>query len=150
MYRDIDAIGATNYVGWYQDTYDPPAVVNAGIAAFLRELHHVFGGRVLVVSEFGAEANELNAPGQPGSLGFQAQLLTRHIRAYQATAVARRRARLEPAGLRAHAVVRGRLDPARGARHQARGRDQPEGPVHLRRPAQAGRRSGPPRVRRGG
>jgi beta-galactosidase/beta-glucuronidase len=85
MYRDIDAIGATNYVGWYQDTHDPPAVVNAGIAAFLTELRHVFGGRVLVVSEFGAEANELNPPGRPGSLGFQAQLLTRHIRAYQAT-----------------------------------------------------------------
>ena len=85
MYRDIDAIGATNYVGWYQDTYDPPAVVNAGIAAFLTELRHVFGRRVLVVSEFGAEANELNAAGQPGSLGFQAQLLTRHIRAYEAT-----------------------------------------------------------------
>ena len=85
MYRDIDAIGATNYVGWYQDTYDPPAVVDAGIAAFLAELHHVFRNRVLVVSEFGAEANQLNAPGQPGSLSFQAQLLTRHIRAYQAT-----------------------------------------------------------------
>ncbi len=85
MYRDIDAIGATNYVGWYSDTYDPPAVVDAGIAAFLGELRQVFRGKVLVVSEFGAEANELNAPGEPGSFVFQSQLLTRHIAAYERT-----------------------------------------------------------------
>ncbi|MGZ4270591.1 MAG: glycoside hydrolase family 2 protein [Solirubrobacteraceae bacterium] len=84
MYRDIDAIGATNYTGWYTDTYDPAAVVNAGIASFLSELHRVFAGKVLVVTEFGAEANALNPPGQPGSFAFQARLLTRHIAAYEA------------------------------------------------------------------
>jgi hypothetical protein len=39
---------------------------------------------VLVVSEFGAEANTLNAPAAPGGLAFQADLLARHIRIYRA------------------------------------------------------------------
>jgi hypothetical protein len=84
MYRHIDAIGATNYEGWYQDTLAPPATVQAGIEAWLAELGRAFPGKVLVVSEFGAEANGLNAPGSPGSLQFQARLLAQHIRAYRA------------------------------------------------------------------
>jgi beta-galactosidase/beta-glucuronidase len=84
MYRHVDAIGATNYEGWYQDTLAPPATVQAGIEAWLAELHRAFPGKVLVVSEFGAEANGLNAPGSPGSLQFQARLLAQHIRAYRA------------------------------------------------------------------
>jgi hypothetical protein len=85
MYRHVDAIGATNYEGWYQDTLAPPATVQAGIESWLERLRGTFPGKVLVVSEFGAEANRLNAPGTPGSESFQASLLARHIRAYQAT-----------------------------------------------------------------
>jgi Glycosyl hydrolases family 2, TIM barrel domain/Glycosyl hydrolases family 2, sugar binding domain len=84
MYRHVDAIGATNYEGWYADTLAPPATVQAGIAAWLSELRRAFPGKVLVVSEFGAEANRLNAPGTPGSEQFQARLLTQHIRSYEA------------------------------------------------------------------
>jgi beta-glucuronidase len=85
MYRHVDAIGATNYEGWYDDTLAPPATVQAGIDAWLAELRRTFPGKVLVVSEFGAEANRLNAPGAPGSEQFQARLLTQHIRTYEAT-----------------------------------------------------------------
>ncbi len=84
MYRHIDAVGATNYEGWYEDTLAPAATVQAGIDAWLARLRATFPGKVLVVSEFGAEANRLNAPGAPGSESFQANLLTRHIRAYEA------------------------------------------------------------------
>jgi beta-glucuronidase len=84
MYSHVDAIGATNYEGWYQDTIAPPAAVQAGIDAWLARLRQTFPGKVLVVSEFGAEANRLNAPGTPGSESFQASLLTRHIRSYEA------------------------------------------------------------------
>jgi beta-galactosidase/beta-glucuronidase len=84
MYTHVDAIGATNYEGWYQDTLAPPATVQAGIETWLAELQRTFPGKVLIVSEFGAEANRLNAPGTPGSESFQASLLARHIRAYQA------------------------------------------------------------------
>jgi hypothetical protein len=85
MYRHIDAVGATNYEGWYQDTLAPPATVQAGIEAWLANLRSTFPGKVLIVSEFGAEANTLNAPGTPGSESFQARLLTQHIRAYEGT-----------------------------------------------------------------
>jgi glycosyl hydrolase family 2 len=85
MYRHVDAIGATNYEGWYEHTLAPPAVVEAGIQAWLTRLNAVFPDKVLVVSEFGAEANDLNPPGLPGSAGFQAELLNRHVRVYAAT-----------------------------------------------------------------
>ena len=45
----------------------PPATVQAGIDAWLARLRATFPGKVLIVSEFGAEANRLNAPGAPGS-----------------------------------------------------------------------------------
>jgi beta-galactosidase/beta-glucuronidase len=83
MYRHIDAVGATNYEGWYDDTLAPPATVQAGIDSWLVRLRATFPGKVLIVSEFGAEANALNAPGTPGSESFQADLLTRHIRTYE-------------------------------------------------------------------
>jgi beta-galactosidase/beta-glucuronidase len=84
MYRHVDAVGATNYEGWYQDTLAPPTAVQAGIDNWLAQLHRTFPGKVLIVSEFGAEANRLNAPGAPGSEQFQARLLTQHIRSYEA------------------------------------------------------------------
>jgi beta-galactosidase/beta-glucuronidase len=85
MYRHIDAVGATNYEGWYDDTLAGPDVIRARIGEWLAELHATFPGKVVIVSEFGAEANRLNAPGTPGSEGFQAKLLTEHIGVYQAT-----------------------------------------------------------------
>jgi Glycosyl hydrolases family 2, TIM barrel domain/Glycosyl hydrolases family 2, sugar binding domain len=84
MYRHVDAVGATNYEGWYEDTLAPAATVQAGIDAWLARLRATFPGKVLIVSEFGAEANRLNAPGAPGSESFQANLLTSHIHAYEA------------------------------------------------------------------
>jgi beta-galactosidase/beta-glucuronidase len=85
MYRHIDAVGATNYEGWYDDTYATPDVIRARIAQWLAQLHATFPGKVLIVSEFGAEANRRNPPGAPGSESFQAGLLTEHIGVYDAT-----------------------------------------------------------------
>jgi hypothetical protein len=84
MYRRIDAIGATNYEGWYDNLHGLPATVDSGIADWLTRLRAAFPGKVLAVTEFGAEANTLNAAGAPGGLQFQADLLARHIRAYRA------------------------------------------------------------------
>jgi beta-galactosidase/beta-glucuronidase len=84
MYRRIDAIGATNYEGWYDNLHGLPVTVDTGIADWLTRLRAAFPGKVLAVTEFGAEANTLNAPGAPGGLQFQAGLLARHIRAYRA------------------------------------------------------------------
>jgi beta-galactosidase/beta-glucuronidase len=85
MYRHVDAVGATNYEGWYEDTLAGSDTVRARIGAWLAQLHATFPGKVLIVSEFGAEANRLNAPGSPGSESFQARLLTDHIGVYRAT-----------------------------------------------------------------
>ena len=84
MYRNIDAVGATDYTGWYADTHAPGRVVAADIHAWLARVQRLFPRKVLVVTEFGAEANDLNSPGAAGSPGFQSGLLARHIRIYQA------------------------------------------------------------------
>ena len=47
-------------------------------------MRRTFPGKVLVISEFGAEANTLNHPGAPGSYGYQSALLARHIAVYAA------------------------------------------------------------------
>lgn len=84
MYRNVDLIGATNYEGWYANLHASPEVVAGGIASWLRSLRAAFPGKVLVVTEFGAEANDLNPPGAPGGFDFQAHLLARHIETYRA------------------------------------------------------------------
>jgi hypothetical protein len=83
-YRNVDAIGGTNYEGWYANVHAAPGTVDAGIRAWLARLRTAFPGKVLVVTEFGAEANTRNAVTAPGGLQFQADLLARHIRAYSA------------------------------------------------------------------
>jgi hypothetical protein len=84
LYRGVDAVGATNYMGWYEDTLAPPRVVAANIQARLHALRATFPGKVLIVSEFGAEANGLNRSEVPGGYGFQARLLALHLNAYRA------------------------------------------------------------------
>jgi beta-galactosidase/beta-glucuronidase len=84
MYRHVDAIGATSYEGWYDDLGAPGADVKADLRAWLDRLAAAFPGRVLAVTEFGAEANRSNPPGTPGSREYQARLLARHIEAYRA------------------------------------------------------------------
>ena len=82
-YRDVDVIGGTNYEGWYANLHAGPAAVQAGILDWLGRLRAAFPGKALVVTEFGAEANHLNAAGAPGGQAFQADLLASHIRVYR-------------------------------------------------------------------
>jgi len=84
MYRNVDAIGGTNYEGWYDDLRAAPAVVDRRIGEWLGRFRAAFPGRVLAVTEFGAEANTLNPSPGPGGLAFQTQLIARHIRIYRA------------------------------------------------------------------
>ena len=46
-------------------------------------MQRTFAGRVLIISEFGAESNTLNPPGSPGSYSFQSHLLANHIAVYE-------------------------------------------------------------------
>ncbi len=84
LYRGVDAIAETDYTGWYDNPQDSPARQEASMRARLRAQERTFAGKVLIVSEFGAESNTLNRPGAPGSYGFQSDLLSRHIHVYAA------------------------------------------------------------------
>lgn len=84
LYHGVDAIAETDYSGWYDNPHNSPTAVSAEISRRLTAMQHTFAGRVLVISEFGAESNGLNPAGSPGSYSFQASLLARHIRAYAA------------------------------------------------------------------
>jgi hypothetical protein len=84
LYREADAIAETDYSGWYDSPQHSPAAVSAEISSRLGAMQRTFAGKVLVISEFGAESNGLNPGGSPGSYSFQSSLLARHIRAYAA------------------------------------------------------------------
>ncbi len=82
MYRHIDALGWTNYIGWYEEPFATPDELAALIRTRLGELRSAFPDRVIVVTEFGAEASDRNADDEPGGFAFQADLLRTHIRTY--------------------------------------------------------------------
>ena len=142
LYRGVDAVAETDYTGWYDIAAGlAPPGSSAAMRARLRAQERTFAGKVLMISEFGAESNTLNRPGAPGSYGFQASLLARHIAVYAADP---KLSGMLVWDLRDYPLVpelRGRLDPLQAALAAADRRHQPEGPVHVRRPGQAGRRS---------
>jgi Glycosyl hydrolases family 2, TIM barrel domain/Glycosyl hydrolases family 2 len=84
LYSEADAISETDYSGWYDYPHDSPTQLAAAMRARLAAMQRTFAGKVLAISEFGAESNTLNAPGSPGSYAFQAKLLAEHIAVYEA------------------------------------------------------------------
>ena len=84
LYSEVDAVAETDYSGWYDYPRDPPAQLAAKMRARLAAMERTFAGKVLVISEFGAESNGLNRPGSPGSYAFQAKLLAEHVAVYEA------------------------------------------------------------------
>ncbi len=83
LYSGVDAVAETDYTGWYDHPRDTLAQQSAMMRARLAAMHRTFPGKVLVISEFGAESNTLNPPGSPGSYGFQSRLLANHIASYE-------------------------------------------------------------------
>jgi hypothetical protein len=84
IYAEADAIAETDYSGWYDSPKDTSAQLAAQMRGRLAAMKRTFAGKVLVISEFGAESNGLNRAGSPGSYGFQARLLAAHISVYRA------------------------------------------------------------------
>jgi hypothetical protein len=84
IYNDIDAIAETDYSGWYDSPGDSPSQLAALMRSRLSAMQNTFPGRVLVISEFGAESNDLNPGGAPGSYSYQSRLLAEHIAVYAA------------------------------------------------------------------
>lgn len=84
LYSEVDAVAETDYSGWYDYPHDSPTQLAARMRARLAAMQRTFSGKVLVISEFGAESNGLNPPGSPGSYAYQAKLLAEHIAVYEA------------------------------------------------------------------
>jgi hypothetical protein len=84
LYSEVDAVAETDYSGWYDYPNDAPAQLAAKMRARLTAMEQTFPGKVLVISEFGAESNGLNPSGSPGSYAYQARLLAEHIAVYEA------------------------------------------------------------------
>jgi hypothetical protein len=84
LYSEVDAVAETDYSGWYDYPHDTPTQLAAKMRARLVAMERTFPGKVLVVSEFGAESNDLNPSGSPGSYAYQAKLLAEHIAVYEA------------------------------------------------------------------
>lgn len=82
IYRNIDMIGWTNYIGWYEATHAPASELRKLIRTRLAKLRAVFPDKVIAVTEFGAEANGRNATAKPGGYAFQSHLLDLHLQTY--------------------------------------------------------------------
>jgi hypothetical protein len=84
LYANVDAIAETDYSGWYDYPTDSPAQLAAAMRARLAAMERAFPGRILAISEFGAEANSLNASSAPGGYAYQSRLLGEHVAVYRA------------------------------------------------------------------
>jgi hypothetical protein len=84
IFTNVDMIGWTNYIGWYEATHAPAAELRNMIRTRLAALRKVFPRKVIAVTEFGAEANGRNATTAPGGYAFQSHLLDLHLATYAA------------------------------------------------------------------
>ncbi|MFL5844191.1 MAG: glycoside hydrolase family 2 protein [Solirubrobacteraceae bacterium] len=84
MYRHLDVIGLTNYDGWYNDNAARGARLRRIIQDSVDEFATAFPDKVLMLSEFGAEANPYNPTDSAGGYDFQTRLLQEHLRVYEA------------------------------------------------------------------
>jgi len=85
MYRNIDLIGTTDYVGWYELPHAPEGELVAEMDERLDRLRRLFPDKVLVVTEFGAEGNRRNPAARHGGFERQARLIDLHLRTYRRT-----------------------------------------------------------------
>jgi len=83
LYAGVDAVAETDYTGWYDQPTTTLAQQRAMMSSRLSAMGRTFAGKVLIISEFGAESNTLNPAGSPGSYSFQSSLLANHIAVYE-------------------------------------------------------------------
>jgi hypothetical protein len=80
-FSGLDALGMTDYVGWYDDAGLDAAGQAAVTQQRLRRLRALFPYKPLVMTELGAAGSDRSAPSAFGGRRFQADLLARRIRA---------------------------------------------------------------------
>ncbi len=80
MFSGLDAIGVTDYIGWYEGLDLDPAGQEAKARERLAHLRSLFPRKPVVVTELGAAGSARVAGGAFGGLRFQAALLSRRLR----------------------------------------------------------------------
>jgi hypothetical protein len=83
MYRNIDLIGATSYIGWYEDPFASHDDKQNLIRGRVARLRRVFPDKSLFITEFGAEANSLNRKAAHGGFNYQSDLISLHLHTYE-------------------------------------------------------------------
>jgi beta-galactosidase/beta-glucuronidase len=83
LYRDVDVVGLTNYAGWYSDTGATGAVLSAAVRDAVARFERAFPDKLVMVTEFGAEADPRVGGSAPGGYTYQSALLVAHIAAYE-------------------------------------------------------------------
>lgn len=80
VFADVDAIGVTDYVGWYEGLDRDAAGQAAMTQERLARLARLFGDKPIVMTELGAAGSARIAGPGFGGLDFQADLLGRRLR----------------------------------------------------------------------
>ena len=147
LFAELDAIGVTDYVGWYEGL-DLDA---AGQAALDARAHRASCAACFPASRSSSPSSARPAARasrarRSAACGFQAELLARRMRELRDEPGPERDDRLVPARLRAATGLPRRLGARAAARPDAHAGPQREGPVRLRGPAEA--RAAPPCARR--
>jgi hypothetical protein len=84
IYKNVDAVSLTNYIGWYEGADETHAQIASRLHSTVLGFTRLFPKKVTLVSEFGAEASAENPAEQPGGYTYQSWLLRRHIATYRA------------------------------------------------------------------
>ena len=82
LFRNLDAVGLTEYIGIFEAAGQPVAELERRVAKLLRRARAALPGKPLVITEFGANANALNNTDHPGGFRYQSRLLSRRIGYY--------------------------------------------------------------------
>jgi hypothetical protein len=82
LYGHLDAIGLTEYIGNAEGAGAPVRELDERVRTMLRRVRDALPDKPIVITEFGANGNGRNRAGRPGSVLYQARLLTRRIGFY--------------------------------------------------------------------
>ena len=82
LFRNLDAVGLTEYIGIFEAAGHSISDQQARVAKLLRRAGAALPGKPLVITEFGANANGRQDTDQPGGYRYQSRLLERRIGYY--------------------------------------------------------------------